>query len=170
MAYLIGVRAGRGLTSCLLTNENPVLTLPFETDKRRAHHSRHYHGIPAPRVGPSAAESAGESAQSPRPSLLNPALAARVRRLAAQAEHRHAIAEFRARHAADQQARVSALLLEAIDALASLLDTPGELTHHIWATRVPSLRRNRHSSAMHRPPAGASVSIGQPSTPSHAGT
>ena len=55
------------------------------------------------------------------PSLMNPALTARVRQLAAQAEHRRAIAEFRARRAADQQARINALLLEAIDALASLL-------------------------------------------------
>ena len=59
-----------------------------------------------------------------RPSLTNPAIAARVRQLAAQAEHRRAIAEFRARHAADQQARINALLLEAIDALARLLGTP----------------------------------------------
>jgi len=58
------------------------------------------------------------------PSLMNPALAARVRQLAAQAEHRRAIAEFRARHTADQQARINALLLEVIDALASLLSTP----------------------------------------------
>jgi len=55
---------------------------------------------------------------------MNPALAARVRQLAAQAEHRRAIAAFRARRAADQQARVNALLLEAIDALAGLLSTP----------------------------------------------
>ena len=58
------------------------------------------------------------------PSLMNPALAARVRQLAAQAEHRRAIAEFRARRAADQQARINALILEAIDALASLLSAP----------------------------------------------
>lgn len=58
------------------------------------------------------------------PSLMNPALAARVRQLAAQAEHRRAIAEFRARRAADQQARIHALLLEAIDTLASLLSAP----------------------------------------------
>jgi hypothetical protein len=56
---------------------------------------------------------------------MNPAVAARVRQLAAQAEHHRAIAEFRARHAADQQARVNALLLEAIAALASLLSEPG---------------------------------------------
>ena len=56
---------------------------------------------------------------------MNPAVAARVRQLAAQAEHRRAIAEFRARRAADQQARVNALLLEAIAALASLLGAPG---------------------------------------------
>jgi hypothetical protein len=56
---------------------------------------------------------------------MTPAVAARVRQLAAQAEHRHAVAEFRARHDADHQARINALLLEAIAALASLLDTPG---------------------------------------------
>ena len=55
--------------------------------------------------------------------LKNPAVAARVRQLAGQAEHRRAIAEFRARRAADQQARLDALLLEAIDALAGLLST-----------------------------------------------
>ena len=57
--------------------------------------------------------------------MTNPAVAARVRQLAAQAEHRRAIAEFRARRTADQQARVNALLLEAIAALASLLGAPG---------------------------------------------
>ncbi len=56
---------------------------------------------------------------------MTPAVAARVRQLAAQAEHRHAVAEFRARHDADHQARINALLLEAIAALPSLLDTPG---------------------------------------------
>jgi hypothetical protein len=56
--------------------------------------------------------------------LTSPAVAARVRQLAAQAEHRRAIAEFRARHAADQQARVNALLLEAINVLAGLLGAP----------------------------------------------
>ena len=52
-------------------------------------------------------------------SVMTPA-AARARQLAAQAEHRRAIAEFRARRAADQQARVNTLLLEAIAALAGL--------------------------------------------------
>ncbi len=55
------------------------------------------------------------------PATLSPAAAGRVRQLAAQAEHRRAIAEFRARRAADQQARVNALLLETIAALAGLL-------------------------------------------------
>ena len=55
---------------------------------------------------------------------MNPAPAARVRQLAAQAEHRQAIAEFRTRRAADQQARINALILQAIAALASLLSTP----------------------------------------------
>jgi len=62
---------------------------------------------------------------SPRPAgpgtITNPAVAARVRQLAAHAEHRRAIAEFQARHLADHQARVNALLLEAISALANLL-------------------------------------------------
>jgi len=75
----------------------------------------------------------GQTAQrSPHPpaaggcggTLISPAVAGRVRQLAAQAEHRRAIAEFRARHAADQQARVNALLLEAIAALAGLLGAP----------------------------------------------
>ena len=56
---------------------------------------------------------------------MHPAVAARVRPLAAQAEHHRAITEFRARRAADQQARINALLPEAIDALASLLSAPG---------------------------------------------
>jgi len=48
-------------------------------------------------------------------------VAARIRQLATQAGHRRAIAEFRARHDADQQARINALLQEVIAALASLL-------------------------------------------------
>jgi len=51
---------------------------------------------------------------------MPPAAAARARQLAAQAGHRRAVAEFRARRAADQQARINALLLEAIAALAGL--------------------------------------------------
>jgi hypothetical protein len=58
---------------------------------------------------------------------MTPAVAARVRQLAAQAEHRRAVAEFRARHAAGQQARLNALLLEAVSALASLFSGPD---HH----------------------------------------
>jgi hypothetical protein len=54
---------------------------------------------------------------------MTPAVAARVRQLAAQAEHHRAVAEFRARRAADQQARINALLLETIDILAALLGT-----------------------------------------------
>jgi hypothetical protein len=55
---------------------------------------------------------------------MTPAVAARVRQLAAHAEHRRAVAEFRARRAAEQQARIDALLLEAIAALATLLGAP----------------------------------------------
>jgi hypothetical protein len=76
-------------------------------------------GCPAPPASPHLA-----GAAQPTAPLANPAVAARLRQLAAQAEHRRAIAEFRARHAADQQARVNALLLEAIAALAGLLGTP----------------------------------------------
>jgi hypothetical protein len=75
---------------------------------------------------PPASATGHRAALAARPTTLTttPAVAARVRQLAAQAEHRRAIAEFRARHAADQQARVNALLLEAVAALASLLGTP----------------------------------------------
>jgi hypothetical protein len=83
-----------------------------------------------PRPGhppPGAPRQAG--AGQPAASLTNAAVAARVRQLAAQAEHRRAIAEYRARHAADQQARVNALLLEAISALAGLLGEPASPPH-----------------------------------------
>jgi hypothetical protein len=72
---------------------------------------------------------------------MTPALAARVRQLAAQAEHRRAIARFRARHAADQQARINALLQEAVAALASLLTAP-----------APQARPARRLAPSPRPP------------------
>jgi hypothetical protein len=74
--------------------------------------------LPAPPGSPGPAGAGQPTA------LMSPAVAARVRQLAAQAEHRRAITEFRARHAADQRARVNALLLEAISALAALLGAP----------------------------------------------
>ena len=55
---------------------------------------------------------------------VHPAVAARIRQLAREAGHRRAIAEFRARRAADQQARLDALPLEAIAVLASILTEP----------------------------------------------
>jgi hypothetical protein len=64
------------------------------------------------------------------PALTSPAVAARIRQLAAQAEHRRAIAEFHARRTADHQARVDALLLEVVAALASLLTEPGRTGNH----------------------------------------
>jgi hypothetical protein len=48
----------------------------------------------------------------------------------AHAEHRRAVAEFRARRAADQRARTNALLLEAIAALASLFSEPSHTGDH----------------------------------------
>ena len=82
--------------------------------------------MPAPRKpSPSSPATSRRVTPGGPATLKNPALAARVRQLAAQAEHRRAIAEFRARRAADQQARLDALLLEAIAALASLLGAPG---------------------------------------------
>jgi hypothetical protein len=77
-------------------------------------------GRPAPPASPHPA-----GAGQPAAAHMSPAVAARVRQLAGQAEHRRAIAEFRARRAADQQARVNALLLEAIAALASMFSQPG---------------------------------------------
>ena len=81
--------------------------------------------MPAPRKQ-SPSSPATDPAPPARPGpYMTPAVAARIRQLTAQHDHRRAIAEFRARHTADQQARVNALLLEAIAALASLLDAPG---------------------------------------------
>ena len=77
--------------------------------------------MPAPRKqSPSSPATSQTSPGSPA-AAVSPAVAARVRQLAAQAEHHRAIAEFRAAHDADQHARINALLLEAIAALASLL-------------------------------------------------
>jgi hypothetical protein len=78
---------------------------------------------------PPAASARGGAGQPPQVTFMTPAVAARVRQLAAQAEHRRAIAEFRARHVADQQARVNALLLETVAALASLLSAPAPQAH-----------------------------------------
>jgi hypothetical protein len=83
--------------------------------------------MPAPRK-PSPNSPATDHA--PPAPAISPAVAARVRQLAAQAEHRRATAEYQARHAADQQARIDALLLETIAALASLLRMPGPHDNH----------------------------------------
>jgi hypothetical protein len=64
------------------------------------------------------------------PALTSPAVAARIRQLAAQAEHHRAIAEFHARRTADHQARVDTLPLEVVAALASLLTKPGRTGNH----------------------------------------
>ncbi len=69
----------------------------------------------------------GQRAARPA-SVMPPAVAARARQLAAQAGHRRAVAAFRARRAADQQARTNALLLEAIAALADLTGTQQPVT------------------------------------------
>ncbi len=71
---------------------------------------------------------------------MNPALAARVRQLQAEAEHRRAIREFQARHAADEQARIGALLNELIAALAGLVDN-GTCVTCISCKRALSPRR-----------------------------
>ena len=80
--------------------------------------------MPAPRKPSPSSPATSRTTPGGPATLKNPAVAARVRQLAAQAGHRRAIAEFRARRAADQQARINALLLEAINALASLLSAP----------------------------------------------
>ena len=82
--------------------------------------------MPAPGKQSPSSPATSHPPPSGPPATVTPALAARIRQLAAQAEHRQAIAEYHARHAADQQARVNAPLLEAIAALASLLGTPGQ--------------------------------------------
>ena len=77
--------------------------------------------MPAPRKqSPSSPATSPTSPGGPAVAV-SPAVAARVRQLAAQAEHRRAVAEFRARRDADQHARINALLQEVIAALADLL-------------------------------------------------
>jgi Skp family chaperone for outer membrane proteins len=51
---------------------------------------------------------------------MSPALQARIAQLKAERDYRASVAEFRARRAADQQERISALLQEVIAALAEL--------------------------------------------------
>ena len=80
--------------------------------------------MPAPRKPSPSSPATDHTPPGGPASRITPAVTARVRQLAAQAEHRRAVAEFRARRAADQQARINALLLEAINALASLLSEP----------------------------------------------
>ncbi len=79
--------------------------------------------MPAPRK-PSPSSPATSTDPGGPATTVHPAVAARIRQLAREAEHRRAIAEFRARRAADQQARVNALLPEAIAVLASILSEP----------------------------------------------
>ena len=90
--------------------------------------------MPAPGKQSPSSPATSHPPPSGPPATVTPALAARIRQLAAQAEHRRAIAGFRTRHAADQQARINALLLEAIAALATLLGTPADTRP---APRIP---------------------------------
>ena len=71
---------------------------------------------------------------------MNPALAARVRQLQAEAEHRRAIREFRARRQHDEQAKIRALLSEVIAALAGAIDD-GACVTCISCRRALSPRR-----------------------------
>ena len=77
--------------------------------------------MPAPKKQPPSSPATSRTSPVGPATTVSPAVAARIRQLANQAEHRRAIAEFRARHAADQQARINALLQEVIAALANLL-------------------------------------------------
>ena len=71
---------------------------------------------------------------------MNPALAARVRQLQAEAGHRRAVREFQARRAADEHAQIGALLNELIAALADLVDD-GACVTCISCSRALSPRR-----------------------------
>ena len=80
--------------------------------------------MPAPRK-PSQSSPATDSPRPGGPAAIHPAVAARIRQLAREAGHRRAVADFRDRHADDEQDRINALLTEIIAALASLLGAPG---------------------------------------------
>ncbi len=68
--------------------------------------------MPAPRKQSPSSPATSRTSPAGPATAVSPAVAARIRQLAAQAGHRRAIAEFRARHDADQQARINALLQE----------------------------------------------------------
>jgi hypothetical protein len=85
--------------------------------------------MPAPRKQSPSSPATDNPPPGGPASHLTPAVAARARQLAAQHEHRRAVTEFHARRAADQQARINALLQEAIAALAGLLGAPGPGNH-----------------------------------------
>lgn len=53
---------------------------------------------------------------------MNPALAARVRQLQAEADHHRAVREFRARRRYDEQQQIRALLSEVVAVLAAALE------------------------------------------------
>lgn len=55
---------------------------------------------------------------------MSAATEARRRQLLAYADHHVAVADFRRRRAQDEQARIDALVLDLIDALASLFGEP----------------------------------------------
>ncbi len=80
--------------------------------------------MPAPRK-PSPSSPATSRTRPGGPAAIHPAVAARIRQLAREAEHRRATAEYQARHRADQQARIDALLLEIIAVLGGLLGQQG---------------------------------------------
>ena len=101
-----------------------------------------------PPARPAAAGNPRPASARPPARLTSPAIAARVRQLAAQAEHRRAIAEFHARRAADQQTRTDALLLETIAALASLFSQPGRTGNH--PARPSRSGTARRPAAQHR--------------------
>ncbi len=89
---------------------------------------------------------------------MNPALAARVRQLQAEADHRRAVREFRARRQAGEEARTGALLAEVIAVLAGALMQDALCRRCAGCTRALSPRRRTcpHCGAAvtRTPPAG----------------
>jgi len=93
------------------------------------------------------------TARRPARALDSPAVRSRIRQLAAENGHRLAVAAFRAEHAAREQAKVDALILETVALLAELLGGPAGTVcpacRRALAPRVRNCPHCRQDAAVH---------------------
>ena len=87
---------------------------------------------------------------------MTPALAARARQVRAEADHRAAVAAFRARRQADGQRSVDALITEVVAVLAEAMRSPGTRTcpdcRHAMTTRARTCQHCKRDHPHDRDP------------------